>query len=62
MLIVLQLLEKLCFEHHPGIVIYTLKVQKRKGDVEKLEAGFEHQLINNQRNKCSVLKIVGRRT
>lgn len=52
----------LCFEHHPCIVIYMLEGQKRKGEVKKLEALSVHQLINNQRNICSDLKTVGRRT
>lgn len=32
------------------------------GEVKKLEAFSVHQLINNQRNICSGLKTVGRRT
>lgn len=52
----------LCFEHHPCIVIYMLEGQKRKGEVKKLEALSVHQLINNQRNICSGLRTVGRRT
>lgn len=39
-----------------------LEGQKRKGEVKKLEALSMHQLINNQRNICSGLKTVGRRT
>lgn len=62
MMIVLQLLKKLCFEHHPCIVIYTFEGQKRKGEVKKLKAVSVHQLINNQRNICSGLKMAGRRT
>lgn len=57
---VLQLLS--VFEHHPCIVIYTLEGHKRKAEVKKLEALSVHQLINNQRNICSGLKTVGRRT
>lgn len=36
--------------------------QKREGEVKKIEALSVHQLINNQRNICSGLKTVGRRT
>lgn len=47
----------------PCIVISAFEGQREsEGEVKKLAAVSVHQLINNQKNICSSLKMVGRRT